>query len=152
MIEPLHPGFAPHKAAPHVTSIRSLVNQLLRHELTDLMRQSNSSVMIEIPGELYTIAENRIIVPVIQKLLSTVIVNARRGRIRIRAEKFGDVITIDIQDQSCYNGYALEFSIRQLEPMARMAGGYISIKGNHQLETTVSFSFPDTETTAQYEC
>ncbi|HLG41474.1 MAG TPA: hypothetical protein VI461_17470 [Chitinophagaceae bacterium] len=152
MIEPLHPGFASTKAIPHVTSLKSLINQLLRHSLNDVMRQSNSSVMNEIPADLYTIADGRKFAPIIQKLLATVINNARKGRIRIRAEKFGDVITLEIQDQSSYNGYALEFSVRQIESMARMAGGYIHIKGNHQLEATVSFSFPDTEVSNSYDC
>jgi hypothetical protein len=152
MIEPLHPGFATSKVIPNVISLKSLINQLLRHTLNEVMRQSNSSVMNEIPAELYTIADSRKIAPIIHKLLAAVIMNARKGRIRIRAEKIGDVITLEIQDQSSYNGYALEFSVRQVEAMARMAGGYINIKGNHQLEFTVSFSFPDTEVGDSYDC
>ena len=152
MIEPLHPGFAVNKVTADVTSLKLLINQLLRHSLNDVMRQSNSSVINEIPSELYTIADAGKIAPIIQKLLTTVIGNARKGRIHIRAEKFGDIISLEIQDQSSYNGYALEFSIRQIEPMARMAGGYISIKGHQQLEMTVTFSFPDNETANNYEC
>jgi hypothetical protein len=151
MIEPLHPGFATSKAISDVTSLKSLINQLLRHTLNDVMRESNSSVMNEIPEELYIIADGRKIAPIIQKLLTAVIINARKGRIRIRAEKLVDVITLEIQDQSSYNGYALEFSVRQIEPLARMTGGYINIKGNQQLEFTVSFSFPDTEVTNSYD-
>jgi hypothetical protein len=152
MIEPIHPGFASGRTIPDVISIKSMINQLLRHDLNDMTRQSNSSIVNEVPAALYTIADNGKIAPIILKLLSTVIINARRGRIHIRAEKFGEVITLEIQDQSSYNGYALEFSIRQIEPMARMAGGYINIRGNQQLVTTVSFSFPDTEADSMYDC
>ena len=90
--------------------------------------------------------------PVIQELLSTIINNSRKGRIHIRAERFRDIIILEIEDQSNYNGYALDYSIRSIEPLARSVGGSISIKGQQQLETTISFSFPDRPETTGYHC
>lgn len=116
------------------------------------MRQSNSSVINEVPPNLYTVADAKKIGPVIQNLLTAVIGNAKRGRIRIRAEKFSDVISLDIQDQSAFNGYALEFGVRKIEPMVRLLGGYLTIKGHHELEMTVTFSFPDRDSVQVYEC
>ncbi|MEI9912695.1 MAG: hypothetical protein WDO71_25475 [Bacteroidota bacterium] len=142
MIEPIHPGYA-FENTNKSTSLRSLINQLLRHSLNDMMRNSDSSVMNEIPAELCTITDESKVTPIIQELLATVVTNARKGRIRIRAEKFRDIVILEIQDQSNYNGYALDYSIRAIEPLARMVGGYISIKGQQQLETSISFSFPN---------
>lgn len=134
------------------TSLQSLINHLLRHSLSDLLRQSDSSVMNEIPENLrLTIDENKVM-PVIQEILSTVLNNARKGRIHIRADKFRDIVILEIEDQSNYNGYALEYSIRALEPLARVIGGYISIKGKQQLDTTISFSFPNQENGSAYDC
>src|SRR5256885_3432072 len=115
------------------TSLQSLINHLLRHSLSELLRESDSSVMNEIPDDLrLAIDENRVI-PVIKELLTTVLNNARKGRIHIRADKFRDIVILEIEDQSNYNGYALEYSVRSIEPLARMVGGYISIKGKQQL-------------------
>jgi hypothetical protein len=134
------------------TSLQSLINHLLRHSLNDVLRSSDSSVMNEIPPGLSILADKNKLTPVIEQLLATVLANSRRGRIHIRAERFRDIIILEIQDQSNYNGYALDYSIRSLEPMARMIGGYISIKGTQQLEATISFSFPNQAGSSDYDC
>jgi hypothetical protein len=134
------------------TSLRSLIDHLLRHSLSDLLRSSDSSVMNEIPAELYlTIGENKV-APVVSELLISVLNNARKGRIHIRADRFRDIIILEIEDQSNYNGYALEYSIRHIEPLARVIGGYLTIKGKQQLVTTITFSFPNRETDFGYDC
>ncbi len=134
------------------TSLQSIINHLLRHSLSEVLRNSNSSVMNEIPTELYLAVSENKVTPVIQELLTTVLTNARKGRIHIRADRYRDIIILEILDESNYNGYALENSIRSIEPLARMMGGYISIKGKQQLETTISFSFPNKETGPGYNC
>ena len=133
-------------------SLQSVINHLLRHSLSEVLRSSDSSVMNEISSNLNLVVSENKITPVIQELLATILRNARKGRIHIRADRFRDIIILEVLDQSNYNGYALENSIRAIEPLARTIGGYISIKGNHQLETTVTFSFPNLENTLSYEC
>jgi hypothetical protein len=152
MIEPLHPGFAVSKATTHFTSLRSMINHLLRHPLSELMRGSNSSVMNEIPSELCTVVDESRILPVMNDLLTIVISNARRGRIHIRAEKFHDIIVLEIHDQSCYNSYALDYSIKSVKQSARLIGGTVSIKGQPESEITVSFSFPDKAVHLRFDC
>lgn len=125
------------------SSLQSMINHLLRHSLTDMLRNSDSSVKNEIPAELVILAEEHKLSAVIREVLATVINNARKGRIHIRAERFRDIVILEIQDKSNYNGYALDYSIRGLEPLARSVGGYLSINGQHQLDTTISFSFPN---------
>ena len=150
MIEPLHSGYAESKTTTHAPSLKSLINHLLRHPLSETMRRSDSSIKNEIPAEICMLTNK--VSPVIQELLSTIINNSRKGRIHIRAERFRDIIILEIEDQSNYNGYALDYSIRSIEPLARSVGGNISIKGQQQLETTISFSFPDKPETTIYDC
>ncbi|HET6996869.1 MAG TPA: hypothetical protein VFI06_17870 [Chitinophagaceae bacterium] len=133
------------------TSLQSLINHVLRHSLSDLLRMSDSSVMNEIPSELYLFVDENKVAPIITELLTTVLKNARKGRIHIRADRFRDIVILEIMDESNYNGYALENSIVSVEPLARMIGGYISIRGKHQLETTISFSFPNQPNGINYE-
>jgi glucose-6-phosphate-specific signal transduction histidine kinase len=150
MKQPLQTTFA--DTSVPGTSLQSMINHLLRHSLSDTLRSSSSSVMNEVPADLTIIADSSKVTTVIQELLSTILTNARKGRIHIRAERFRDIVILEIQDQSNYNGYALDCSIRAIEPMARMAGGNISIKGKQQLETTVSFSFPNQPGSLSYDC
>jgi len=150
MTQPFHTSFAD----PSIpgTSLQSLINHVLRHSLSDLLRSSDSSVMNEIPEKVYLSVDGGKVQPIITELLTTILTNSRKGRIHIRADRFRDIIILEIQDESNYNGYALENSIVSLEPLARMIGGYISIKGKHQLETTISFSFPNHSVHNDYTC
>ena len=133
-------------------SLQSLINHLLRHSLSDLLRSSDSSVMNEIPAELYLAIDENKVTAVIKELLATVLSNARKGRIHLRADRLRDIIILEILDESNYNGYALENSVRSIEPLARTIGGYISIKGKQQLETTISFTFPNLPDNKGYDC
>jgi glucose-6-phosphate-specific signal transduction histidine kinase len=151
MKEPIHQeGYV--QAKPTGITLQSLINHLLRHPLSDMLRRSDSSVMNEIPPELCMVADENKIAPVIQELLATIVCNARKGRIHIRAERFRDLVILEIQDESNYNGYALDYSIRSIEPLARKIGGNISIKGQQQLETTISLSFPNQPAGSNYDC
>jgi len=152
MIVPLHSGYAESKTAPYASSLKSLINHLLWHPLSETMRCSDSSVKNEISADIFIVSDENKISPVIQELLSTIIRNSRKGRIHIRADRFRDIIILEIEDQSNYNGYALDYSIRSIEPLARSVGGTISIKGQQQLETTISFSFPDRPEIIGYNC
>jgi glucose-6-phosphate-specific signal transduction histidine kinase len=147
--QPLQTTFA--DTSVHGTSLQSMINHLLRHSLNDMLRNSNSSVMNEIPAELSIVANEERLCPVIKELLSTIISNASKGRIHIRAERFRDIVILEIQDKSNYNGYALDYGIRSFEPLARSIGGYISITGQQQLDTTISFSFPN-QPGSNYDC
>src|SRR5258705_4687554 len=100
MIEPLHSGYAESKATANGVSLKSLINQLLRHTLSETMCRSDSSVMNEIAPEMYMISDESKVSPVIRELLATIISNSRKGRIHIRADRFRDIIILEIEDQS----------------------------------------------------
>lgn len=150
MREQLHPGLP--VTANTGSSLQSIVNYLLRHPLADTLREADSSVINEISADLVLRADRNKITSLIQDLLETVIRNARKGRIHIKADRFRDIVILEIQDRSNYNGYALENSIRWMEPQARMVGGYISLKGIQQLDSTISFSFPNNACSFAYDC
>jgi hypothetical protein len=125
------------------TSLLSIINHLLRHSLSDLLRSSHSAVINEIPAAFPMLADEKTIIPVVQELLIAVLRNSGKGRIHIRAEKFRDIIILEIEDRNTSNSYSLINSIKSLESMARAIGGNIHIKGTQQLETMITFSFPN---------
>jgi hypothetical protein len=124
------------------TSLQSFIDHLLYHPLAESLRRSDSQVVNEIPAEFSLRKDEAKIFPVIKELLAVVLMNARKGNITVRAEKFRDIMILEIEDCNNYNGYALDYSLRSLESLARLAGGHISAKGQQQLVSTVSFSFP----------
>ena len=124
------------------TSLQSFIDDLLYHPLAESLRRSDSKVVNEIPAELALLAGEAKIFPVIKELMAAVLMNARKGLITVRAERFRDIMILEIEDCNNYNGYALDYSLHSLEELARKAGGYISTKGQRQLVATISFSFP----------
>lgn len=124
------------------TSLSSLVNRLSTSSLQEAYK-TKTAFSNDIPNDFFTAAEEEKISPVIEELLTSVIGSARNGRIHITAERFRDIIVLEIEERNNYNGYALAYLIHSLEPLARTIGGYISMKGQQQLQATISFSFPD---------
>ena len=124
------------------TSLQTFIDHLLYHPLAESLHRSDSHVVNEIPAELSLCKGEAMIFPVIKELLAAVLLNARRGDITVRAERFRDIMILEIEDCNNYNGYALDYSLRSLESSARLAGGHISAKGQQQLVSTISFSFP----------
>ncbi len=123
------------------TPLKSMVNRLVSNLLATAIEQ-DTVIVNEVPGHVQIAAHDTKTVQVISELLTTVVANSKKGIIHIYAERLGEMITFSIQDRNNYNGYALSFSIQSIAPMAVMAGGYLSMKGLQQLETTISFSFP----------
>lgn len=125
------------------TSLQAYIDHLLYAPLAERMRLSESNVVNEIPPELAIIAGEAKVLPVIKELMNAVLINARKGNITVRAERFRDIMILEIEDCNNYNGYALDYSLRSLEELARRAGGHISATGQQQLKVTISFSFPN---------
>ena len=133
------------------TSLSQLVNRLARTPLL-AAGTTQTSFTNEIASDVITIVDEQMIQPVLEELLNTVISFARKGRIYVTAERYKDIIVLQVQEQNNYNGYALSTRIKALEPMARAIGGFISIKGEQQLKTTISLSFPDEKISAGFRC
>ena len=123
-------------------SLKLLVNKLAGN-LTNALIQNKIVVENEVSSEFKMLTDLSNVVPVINELLTTVVTNARNTCILITAEKFRDVVTLNIQDRNNYNGYALSFSLMSIGRHARFIGGDISIEGAQKRVATVSFSFPD---------
>ncbi|HVZ55431.1 MAG TPA: hypothetical protein VG870_02125 [Chitinophagaceae bacterium] len=79
---------------------------------------------------------------IISHLLSTVITQARDSFITITAERFGDLISLEVQDNSSFNSYAVACRVEQYKGLAQTLGGDLGINGYGKKITTVTFSFP----------
>ena len=131
--------------------LRSLVNRLVSDSLAAAIQQK-TVIVNEVPASLHIAANESALNSVIGELLATVVANSRKGKININAARFRDLVILDVQDCNNYNGYALAYSIKSIEPMAALLGGSITIKGQQALETTISLSFPTHQGVPVFEC
>jgi C4-dicarboxylate-specific signal transduction histidine kinase len=122
-------------------SLYAMVDLLVRNARATT--SPNNVMMNEVPEGLVVEANEEKLAAVMHSLLSSVLDNARNGEIHITAEKFRDIVILEIQDRNNYNGYALGCRLKTVEPEARRMGGDISVTGQQQLVATISFSFPN---------
>lgn len=132
-------------AVPEVSSnglsLQQLVNRFVSssHE----MAFRNKVIIVnEVPGDLIITADENKVVPVIDELLTAVVLNGKNSSIYVSADRYRDIVILNIQDRNNNNGYALAFSIMSVEQQATAAGGSLTIDGKQKKVTTISFSFP----------
>ncbi len=79
---------------------------------------------------------------VMQELIYVVIENSKEGDIHIRADRYRDMVLLQIEERNNNNGYALSFSVGSLSTEAARLGGHISIDGARSRQVLISFCFP----------
>ena len=141
-------GSVTHSQLPGI-SLQILVNQLLSNSMTTAF-QNKSLVINEVSREVLLPKEKVTSAPVIRDILAAVISNSKNGEIYISAERFRDMITLQVQERNNYNGYALSSSLAFLESEAAVAGGNLQVDGAQKKVVTISFSFP--MQSSQYDC
>ncbi|HEU4575864.1 MAG TPA: hypothetical protein VFS36_12740 [Chitinophagaceae bacterium] len=131
---------------PKPESLQQLVSRLALPFYSTAIHNRTRLVNVIAPGIMIVPHEG--VTAIISHLLSTVITQARDSYITITAEQFGDVVTLEVQDNSSYNSYAVACRVEQYRGLAQTLGGNLGINGCGKKVTTVTFSFPFITTAA----
>ena len=123
-------------------SLRLLINSTIGH-LTGIINKNKISINNCVSVDLAICLEQNKVAAVIYDMMAIIISNARNTAISITADRFRDIIIVNVEDGNNYNGYALSFSLMGIEADATMAGGSLCIHDAQKKVTTVSFSFPN---------
>jgi hypothetical protein len=123
-------------------SLRLLINSAIGH-LTGIINKSKITIDNCVSSDLGIYLEQNKIATVIYDMMAIIISNARNTTISITADRFRDIIIVNVEDRNNYNGYALSFSLMSIEADATKAGGSLCIHDAQKKVTTVSFSFPN---------
>lgn len=124
-----------------IIPLQQIVGNLLYDSLT-AASHNKTEVSNEVGREIELSSNAGKAVMVIEEILRTVIGNSRNGEIHITADRYKDIVVLQVQERNNYNGYALAYSIGSIEPDAAAVGGHITIKGQRQKIATICFSFP----------
>jgi len=96
-------------------SLQQLVSNLVSDFLSAAIHH-HTQVVNEVRQEIALGAQNQSALAVISDLLNTVVANSCNGEIHISAEKYRDVLILNIEERNNYNGYALAYSVGAIEP------------------------------------
>ncbi|MBI3138784.1 MAG: hypothetical protein HYZ15_09385 [Sphingobacteriales bacterium] len=122
-------------------SLNQLIKNLVDHSLPAAF-QHHTRIVNEVDRELILGPGAEQLLDVLDELLEAVIRNSKEGDIHITADRYRDMVLLQIEERNNYNGYALSFSVGSIEPDAAKIGGHISIEGARKRQATISFSFP----------
>lgn len=122
-------------------SLNQLIKRLVENSLPAAL-QHHSRIVNEVDRDVLLGPGAEQLNDVLEELMDAVIRNSKEGDIHIRADRYRDMILLQIEERNNYNGYALSFSVGSIEPDAAKFGGHISIEGARKKQTTISFSFP----------
>ncbi len=123
-------------------SLRLLINSTIGH-LTGIINKNKITIDNSVSPDLAIYLQQNKVAAVIYDMMAIIISNARNTTICISADRFRDIIIVNVEDHNNYNGYALSFSLMTIEADATKAGGSLCIHDAQKKVTTVSFSFPN---------
>lgn len=145
------PFLGQHQSSPdefkNYINLNQLVTNLVNNSLPTAC-QKNTNIVNEVGHGIVLCSDMSHIASVIQELLLEVIANSQNGKIHISADRFKNIIILEIQERNNYNGYALSCRIGNIGPEAAVIGGHISITAPQKKVTTVTFSFPNQQQVA----
>jgi len=124
------------------TSLNQLIANLVKGSLP-VASNNRTNIVNEVGYSLVIGNNNEKVVSVMKDLLTTVVQNSNQGDIHISAERYSDIVVLQIQERNNYNGYALAFSIMSIESQINETGGSLSIDGKQKKVATISYSFPN---------
>jgi hypothetical protein len=122
--------------------LKKLTDQLM-DIFSPVAAHHNSQLVNQIPENLCTTVDERLLVKIIYGMLHAVLNNARDTTVRLSGKlSYGNMIEIFIKDNNSYHTYAIACGLQDVVPIAGRMGGDINIISQHQNLTTVSFTFP----------
>jgi hypothetical protein len=124
------------------TSLQHLISNLVNGSLP-VAFDNKTNIVNEVGHGVYIENNNEKVVTVMKDLLATVVQNSNKGDIHISAERYSDIVVLQIQERNNYNGYALAFSLMSIESQINETGGSLSIDGKQKKVATISYSFPN---------
>lgn len=122
--------------------LKKIISNLISRS-ESITAKTHSIIINGIDSTILLKENSKEIIPIIEELLTTVISNSLDSQIYITAEKYKDVIILNIQDRNNNNGYAMAFSVMSVEQQVNEAGGSLKIDGRQSKVATVTFSFPN---------
>lgn len=129
-----------HYKACEKLSLQTLVSKSLIYSFA-IASKNSTTIVNDIQPDIYINSSNHRVIPVITDLIDTVIKNAKDSEICITAERFRELIILQVQDLHNNNGYALGFSLQLIEREATNAGASIQFKDQQCRVATISLSF-----------
>lgn len=121
-------------------TLQTLVSQLVAGIVPITVRRNNFLVN-DIPAGLLIQADTENLVTVLSNLFNSVIPYVQNSCLRITAKVFGNVVLVQLRDQTGINSYFIEQHLTDCLPLAEKMGGYIGITSQRDRETTIVFSF-----------
>ena len=123
-------------------TLNQLVNLLAAGSLPAAV-QRKSFIVNEVPRAMAIAADENMLATVIGSMLQIVINHTENSCIRISANVLEKNINVRILDSGSFRSNAVASDLKQVQTLASMMGGYVSINKELEKVTGIAFSFPN---------
>ena len=123
-------------------SLHQLVNFAAANSRLSAVER-HSFIINEVTPGLQIAMDEKILVSVLNQLLSTVVNNTKHSCIRIEAKEYDDVIFITVKDNSSFADLSVSPNFAQIKLLAMKLNGSIRIVSKEKKMTSILLSFPN---------
>ncbi len=115
----------------------------LSESLEPLTISRNSTIINDVPPDLFVGTDKNLLASVLSTLLNELIRSSGEGTIQISAKLFGNVVLLHLKDQGGHDHSPIAQNILKIQPMVEKLRGYVGITSHRHDRTTIAFSFVD---------
>jgi hypothetical protein len=127
-------------STPGQFTLHAIVNRISINSLPSAT-QKNSFIINDVPSDLKVNTDEQMLATVVGTLLDTLITYSENCCIRISAKLFEKVALIHLKENQKLNQFAVSRKLKEVQQLAGMIGGAVSIGNDGDKSTSIVFSF-----------
>lgn len=113
----------------------------LSESLEPLSFSRNTSIINDVPPDLFVGTDKNLVASVLGNLLNQLINGAGASTIQVSAKLFGNVVLLHLKNQSGNDLTPIVQNIQSIQPMIEKLKGFVGITSHRNNRTTIAFSF-----------
>ncbi len=130
-------------ASQSKVALHLMINQLSVSTMPAAAR-NQSTIVNEIPAELYVNTDQHKLAAVIGSLLNAMISHTGNAAIHVSAKAYGNVMLLHLKGQSKLNNPVFAGTLSEVQQLAQNVGGTVGVTSCRNNITTVALSFTNT--------
>jgi hypothetical protein len=128
-------------------NLHQLVDQAAGGSIPKAVKR-NSFIINEVPRGFQVASNEKILVSILNRMLSTVVSHSKHSCIRIKANVYGDILCLRIIDKSNFSDDAVTADLEPVKHMVKKLKGNVIIRNIEDKFTSILLSLPNFPMTA----
>ncbi len=128
--------------APATRNLHQLIRLAADNSMATAVKR-NSFIVNEVPREFQIETDEKLLEPILNTLIGTVVSHTKHSCICIKAKRFEDIICVFIRENSAFGDFSVTENMKLVKLLAKTMNGSVSIRNMEDKFTTILLSFPN---------